>query len=84
MRLIQRSVPSCRKMFKEDVDIYHQLFDILDVWQMIQPQTEYFSDILGIKTEGDLHQQSLLIAEDIMSEVLGIKETVKTVADAIS
>ena len=51
---------------------------------MIQPQTEYFSDILGIKTEGDLHQQSLLIAEDIMSEVLGIKEAVKTVADAIS
>lgn len=72
------------EMFKEDVDVYHQLFDILDVWQMIQPQTEYFSDILGIKTEGDLHQQSLLIAEDIMSEVLGIKETVKTVADAIS
>lgn len=69
------------EMFKEDVDIYHQLFDILDVWQMIQPQTEYFSDILGIKTEGDLHQQSLLIAEDILSEVLGIKETVKTVAD---
>ncbi len=69
------------ELFKEDVDVYHQLYEIISAWQSIQPVTEYFSDILGIKTQTDLEHQSLIVAEDILAEVLGIKETVKTLAD---
>lgn len=72
------------EMFKEDVDVYHQLFRILDVWQAIQPWTEYRTDMLGIKSRADLEQQSLIITEEILSEVLGIKDTVKTIADKYS
>ena len=65
-------------------DVYHQLFDILDAWQAIQPWTEYYSDTFNIRTKGDLHHQALVMSEDILSEVLGIKETVKTIADKYS
>ncbi len=72
------------ELFREDVDVYHQLFEILNAWQMIQPWTEFRTDMLGIKSRADLEQQSLIMAEEILSEVLGIKETVKTIADKYS
>ncbi len=72
------------ELFKEDVDVYHQLYEILNAWQMIQPWTEYRTDMLGINSRADLEHQSLIMAEEILSEVLGIKDTVKTIADKYS
>ena len=68
-------------LFKEDVDIYHQLYEILNAWQAIQPYAEYYSDLLGVKTKADLEHAALMKAEEILSEVLGITDTVKTIAD---
>ncbi len=68
-------------LFKEDVDIYHQLYEILNAWQSIQPWTEFYTDILGVKTRADLEHAALIKAEEILSEVLGITDTVKTIAD---
>lgn len=72
------------ELFRGEADVYHQLYDILAAWDSIQPTTEYFSEMLGIKTVGDLEQQSLIVAEDILLEILGIKEAVKTIADKYS